>query len=599
MTAAGRRRPLAHPGRRLRAGFAVLVVLLVLFAGRLLQLQGLDSASYARIAVDQRRHVRALPADRGAILDRHGVPLAMSVDTKTIFADPKLVGPRALDVSERLAPMLGMPEADVIDRLIRPGRYVVIKRDVPPSLARAVLDVRLDDGSALPGIGAEPAAERVYPAARLAANLLGIMPNDQKDSGAGLELSANRRLAGRAGEIVAETGAGGLEIPVGGRAGRAAVAGETLQLSIDRDIQWAAQRAVTAQVRSVRADSGTAIVMDPRTGEVLAMATAPTFDANNPGRKPPGVSLNSAVSDVYEPGSVNKVITVAGALQDAAVTPGTPITVPPTLKLVGHVFHDAETHGTEHLTVSGVLAKSSNIGTIRIAQRLGRDRLDHYLRAFGFGAQTGVGLPGESRGILPPSATWSASQQYTVPFGQGVSVTALQVASVYATLANGGIRTTPTLVRATIDAEGKWTAAPAPERRRVVSSAVAHHLRDMLEAATSREGTAPKAHVAGYRVAGKTGTAQRPNPRCGCYRGGGYTASFVGFAPADRPQLLVEVVLQNPRRGHYGGVVAAPVFHEVMAFALKTLAIPPTGTKRPTIRLEAPTRPASRKPQPR
>lgn len=592
----GARRPvarghqLAHHGPRLRIGFGVLVVVLVLLAGRLVQLQGLDGASYAARAEQQRRQSRTLPADRGAIVDRNGVPLAMSVDTRTIFVDPHDAQDDAIRTAEAVAPLLGMTETDVLDRIARPGRYVVLKRDVAPSTARAILAKRLA------GVGAEPDTRRVYPAGDLAANLLGIQPNGEPRSGAGLEMAKDSVLAGTPGRLVAELGAGGREIPAGEHAERAPVPGSSVQLTIDRDLQWAAQSALAAQVKAVRADSGTAIVMDPRTGELLAMATAPTFDPNRPAAGVP-VS-NPAVGDVYEPGSVNKVITVAGALQERAVTPTTPFTVPDKLRAVGHTFHDAETHKTERLTVTGILAKSSNVGTIKVSQRMTRGTFYRYLRGFGFGQRSGVGFPGESRGILPPPSTWSASQRYTLAFGQGVSVTALQVASVYATIANGGVRVAPTLVRATIGPDGTPKRAAAPAARRVVSAAVAKQVRDMLEAATTDEGTAPKARIAGYRVAGKTGTAQRPNPRCGCYAGGGYTASFVGFAPADKPQLLVEVVLQNPRKGHYGGTVSAPVFHQIMSFALKSLRIPPTGTAPPDASLIAPPvgRPPVRRP---
>jgi cell division protein FtsI (penicillin-binding protein 3) len=259
------------------------------------------------------------------------------------------------------------------------------------------------------------------------------------------------------------------------------------------------------------------------------------------------------------------------------------VTVPPTLRLVSHTFHDAEKHGTEHLTAAGVLAKSSNIGTILVSQRVGAQRLYNSLRAFGLGEKTGIGLPGESGGILPPVDAWNGTQRYTIPFGQGVSITALQMASVYATVANDGVRVPPRVIMGTRDGEGHVHRASAPTPRRVLSAAVAHQLRAMLEAATTNEGTAPAARIPGYRVAGKTGTSQRVDPLCSCYRG--YTASFVGFAPADNPQLLVQVVLQAPRRGHFGGRIAAPVFHDVMSFALQAKRVAPTGTRPPTVQL--------------
>ncbi len=577
----------AFTGRRLRVIVVVLVAMLAVLSLRLVQLQGLDGAAYAQRAESQRRQAQALPATRGAIVDRNGAPLAMSVDSRTIFADPTEVpAGKAVQVAQALSPVLNLSQSDLLSGLTKPGtRYVVLARNVEPSVARSALDVLR--ANKLTGIGTEAQSRRIYPDGEVAATLLGFPPTGP-GTGAGLELGANALLAGRDGKLTAEFGAGGREIPAGEHAERAPVAGSSIQLTIDRDLQWAAQDAIAAQVKAVKAASGSVIVQDITTGELLAVATAPSYDANAAKRPAFAVGGNPAVAETYEPGSVNKVITVAGALQDGKVAVDTPFTVPWFLHVGDKTFHDAETHPVERLTTAGVLAKSSNIGTIQIAQRLGKQRLYDYLRAFGFGQTTGVGIPGESRGILPPPQKWSGSQQHTIAFGQGVGVTAVQMASVYATLANGGIRIPPTLVKATISADGKVTPRASPAPRRVVDTAVAQELRDMLEAVTSAQGTAPKARIPGYRVAGKTGTAQVANPRCHCYRGGGYTASFVGFAPADHPRLLVSVVLQKPVIGHFGGIVAAPVFRTVMSFGLKSMGIAPTGTTPPTMQLLAP-----------
>jgi cell division protein FtsI (penicillin-binding protein 3) len=396
-----------------------------------------------------------------------------------------------------------------------------------------------------------------------------------------LEASYNKMLSGQDGERTFETGLSGSPIPDGHDIVQPAVPGTGVQLTIDRDIQWEAQQAITAQVHAVHADSGTVVVMDPRTGRLLALAVAPGFDPNHYSDYPISALGDPAVSDVYEPGSVNKVITMSAALQEHVFTPQSPFVVPPELHYAGFTFRDAELHGTEHLTLAGILAKSSNIGTIEVARRVGAPSLYRYLRAYGFGAPTGVGLPGDGQGLLPPLDQWSASTLPTASFGQGVGVTALQVASVYATVANGGVGVTPQLVAGTIGADGHSHPSARPERHRVISARVAAQLRDMLEAVTTNEGTAPLARIPGYRIAGKTGTANRPNSNGGY---SGYTSSFVGFGPADKPQLLVEVVLQNPRSGHFGGLVAAPVFHQVMSFALQTLKIPPTGTRPPKVK---------------
>jgi cell division protein FtsI (penicillin-binding protein 3) len=360
-----------------------------------------------------------------------------------------------------------------------------------------------------------------------------------------------------------------------------------VQLTIDRDIQWRAQQAIAEQVRKTRARSGSVIVMDPRTGHILAMATAPTFDPAAPAKARDEDLLNRAVTEVFEPGSTNKVITAAGVMEEAGVRPETEFVVPWRMQRNGRVFHDSHSHGVQRLTFGGVLATSSNVGTILAGERISKEQLHKYLRAFGFGQPTGLRFPGESDGLLPAPQRWYGAQRYTIAFGQGVSVTALQMASVYATIANRGVRVPPMLVAGTTDDRGTVTPITGRPHQRVISERTAAELSRMLEGVTSEEGTAPAAKVPGYRVAGKTGTAERPNPQCNCYRGGGYTASFAGYAPADAPRLVAQVVLQDPKRGHYGGEVAAPVFKDVMSYALQSRKIPPTGSRSPKIRIHA------------
>jgi cell division protein FtsI (penicillin-binding protein 3) len=564
------------PRKRIELFLIGTLIMLSLIAGRLVQLQGLDRTTYTAMAEKQRLHTVALTAPRGAIVDRDGQPLAETVDARDVYADPLKVVDAAME-AERLAPLLHVDAATLEELLSRHTSFVYLLRQTTPQLATRVIDLEL------PGIGVLPATKRIYPAGTLASNVVGFA-NADGDGLAGLEYSFQKTLRGHDGVRTFETGLSGSPIPDGQDIVKPAVPGTGLALTIQRDIQWKAQQAITAQVRATHADSGTVIVMDPRNGQLLALAVSPGFDPNNPSASPIAAFGDPAISEVYEPGSVNKVITMSAALQDGVATPKSPFTVPGTLHTAGFTFHDAEPHGVERLTLTGVLAKSSNIGTIEVAQRLGATRLYHYLRAYGFGAPTGVGLPGDGVGLLPRLRNWTPSTLPTAAFGQGVGVTALQVASVYATIANGGVRVTPNLVAGRIDADGKHIPAPSPERHRVIDARVAHQLSDMLEAVTTNEGTAPLARIPGYRIAGKTGTANRPNGHGG-YGGAGYTASFVGFAPADDPKLLVEVVLQNPRSGHFGGLVAAPVFHDVMSFALQTLKIAPTGTKPPHAKL--------------
>jgi cell division protein FtsI (penicillin-binding protein 3) len=566
-------RPGPDPRFRLSVVLIVILFVLTLVAGKLLELQGLNRSSYSAMAEKQRLHTVTITAPRGAILDRNGQPLAETVDARDIYVDPREVKDPNLTATQ-LAPLLGTDPSGLLPKLTQPSSFVYLARAVTPTLAGQVI------GLDLPGIGVLPTTKRVYPDGTLASNLLGFVHLDGSGA-AGLEARFQSLLAGHDGEQTFEAGLSGSPIPDGRDVVKPAHPGTSLRLTIDRDIQWKAQQAIAAEVKAVKADSGTVIVMDPRTGRLLAVAVAPQFDANAPPADVMSRDLDPAVGDTYEPGSVNKVITMSAALQEGLVTPTSPFKIPPQLHYAGTTFHDAEQHGTERLTLTGVLAKSSNIGTIEVARKLGAAKLYAYLRGYGFGSVTGTGLPGEQQGLLPPVALWSPTTMPTVAFGQGIGVTAMQVASVYATIANGGVRVAPNILAATIGADGKTHPLPKPATRRVISTKVARELSDMLEAVTSNEGTAPAARIPGYRIAGKTGTANRP------VNGGysGYTASFVGFAPADKPQLLVEVVVQNPRRGHYGGVVSAPVFHDVMSFALQSLGVTPTGTRPPKARL--------------
>ncbi|MDX6245179.1 MAG: hypothetical protein QOE76_2902 [Frankiales bacterium] len=580
----------------------MVVVLLTLLGARLVQLQTFDSKAYAAKASKQREVDHVLPATRGAIYDRNGQPLAMSVDARLVSADPLQVATgvkvknsrwTVASIADTLAPLLGVTVADLTTRLTKttgtdPAKaklatYVVLAHGISPTVAAQIAALKL------PGIASSQEQKRLYPGGDVAASIVGFAgtgPNGPTGL-AGLEYAFNKLLSGTNGSQKVQVSVGGVAIPEAGQSVVPAVQGSNVNLTINRDIQWQAQQAITAQVAATGSASGTVIVMDPRTFEILAMATAPTFDPTHLTPADKANLGNRAISDVYEPGSVNKVITLSAAIQEGLVTPDTPVDVPPTYVAGGHRFHDAEVHGLEHLTVAGVLAKSSNIGTIQIGQKLGSQRLYDYMSKYGFGQVSGLGLPGENKGVLLPVAKWSNTSLPTIAFGQGISVNALQVASVYSTIANGGIRLTPKLVESTTGASGIAVPTPASKAVRVISPEVAKQVSDMLEGVTTDQGTAPLARIDGYRVAGKTGTAQRADGKGGYT--GGYTASFVGFAPADKPQLVVEVVLQNPVIGsHFGGTIAAPVFQQVMSFALAAEGIAPTGTTPPTVKINAP-----------
>jgi cell division protein FtsI (penicillin-binding protein 3) len=576
---------------RLRSGLLVVLFALGLLAGRLVWLQGLQTNAYAEQATDQRLSTTTIVAPRGQITDRAGVPLALSLDARAVFGEPRVIAkavckPGAVKpctpagIAAVLAPVLGQQAGTLEAKLARTNAFVYLARGVDPAVGKQVRAL------GLVGIGTVPETKRVHPGGDLAVNVMGFTDVDGNGL-MGIESGMQDLLAGKNGRTTAEVDGAGRVIPTGTTTSVGPVPGRDVQLTLDRDLQWYAQQVLAAKVAETEAENGTAVVMDVKTGEVLALATAPTFNPDDRSTAPAQDAMrNVAISDVYEPGSVNKVITAAAALEAGVVTPDTVFTVPNTYRVGSHILHDAEPHPTEYLTFTGVLAKSSNIGTVQAAQKLGAQKMYDAMKRFGYGERTGLGLPGETRGLLPKPKDWSDSSIATIPIGQGVSTNVMQVASVYATVANGGVRVTPTIVKAVADGSGHLVPASAPSSRRVISEHVAAQLRTMLEAVVSAEGTAPLAAVPGYRIAGKTGTAQRVVD--GRYQAGNYTSSFIGFAPADAPRLVTAVVLQGTgKKDYFGGSAAGPVFKDVMSFALRGLRIPPTGTTAPAARLTA------------
>jgi cell division protein FtsI (penicillin-binding protein 3) len=607
---ARRRRPvrLGHQGVRLRAGLLSVLVLLSLIAGRLVWLQGVTASAYADQAVEQRLRTTTLLAPRGAITDRNGQVLALSVDARAVYAEPRTIA-RAIQqkpckpeserpctpaqIAEALAPVLGLPERDLTERLSRPLRsdgtctsddpmacsgFVYLARGLDPDLGTAVRELRLV------GVGVLSEPKRVHPGGDLGANVIGFTALD--DTGgtkgaAGVELAADHVLAGRDGRSTAEVDGSGRIIPQGQRTVQEPVAGRDVQLTIDRDLQWYAQDVLASKVAESDAESGTATVIDVQTGEILALASVPTFDADSPSSAPAEVRGNRAVTDVFEPGSIGKVITAAIALEDGVLTPDSVMSVPDHIQVSNKRFTDSHSHPVERMTLTGVMVESSNVGTIMAAQLVGGARLHEGLQQFGIGQKTGIGLPGESSGILRPESEWSGTDYGTHPIGQGYAVNGVQMASVYATVANDGVRMPPRVVKGSADEDGDVVPVDPPAPERVISSEVAADLRGMLEGVTGEGGTAKIAAIDGYRVAGKTGTARRAMG--GGYSG--YTASFVGFAPADAPRIAISVSVQDPKNGYYGGVIAAPVFRDIMAYALSNQQVPPTGAPAPRLRL--------------
>ncbi len=610
---------LAAPKRRLRLLLVALGAVFTLFLGRLVQLQFLDSSALAAEATVNLYQTVTLPAPRGSITDASGQTLATTVDAYDITADPYLFTPGQAHTDDApaqaaalLSPMLGVPVATLTKALTYTGkgdRYALLAKQQSPqtwnqiTALQAALtkkawsghcgtenqlalkagdDGRVDDACAntLNGVFHTKHSKRVYPDGSLGANVIGFVNADGVGKG-GLEQQYDSLLKGKDGTVTYAQ-SGGREVPTAGQREQPAVPGSDLRLTLNRDIQWDAQQQITAEVKKAGAEGGYVVVQDVSNGQVLAMATAPGFDPNDLAHANPDNLGNSALQEVYEPGSVSKLMTMAAVLQQNVATPLTHVVVPGSLPRAGTVFHDDTAHGTEHLTLNGVLAQSSNIGTMLAASHLGSTEkqadqvLYSYLTRFGIGQPTGLGFPGETQGLLAKPSQWSGSQQYTIPFGQGLSVNALQTTSVYSTIANGGGRIAPSLVAGTTGPDGRFVPAPAPKESRVVSTQTAKTLAQMLQSVVaSQEGTGAAAEIPGYLVAGKTGTANRVDPQTGRYQG--YTSSFIGFAPADKPRITVSCVVQDPVNGHFGGELCGPVFKQVMEFALKTLQVPPTG----------------------
>ncbi|MEU7133862.1 penicillin-binding protein 2 [Streptomyces sp. NPDC046261] len=596
---------LGSPRPRLRMIGVGLTLVLLVFTVRLLQVQAVDADAYAARANVNRYIPVTLAAERGSITDRGGVDLATTVDAYDITAAPDLLTPERIKAegaarlaAELLAPVLH-EEPDVLEEKLTANpksKYVVLARRQSPQVWKKITELkkaqadraaRGKGANVLAGVNRESHSKRVYPNGELAAGLLGFVNGDGQGAG-GLEAQLNETLAGKNGRRVYAQ-SGGRQVPTGDVKEQAAVPGSDVELTIDRDIQWAAQSAIARQVKDSQADRGYVVVQDTRTGEILAMANAPGYNPNELDKADRAALGNAALQDAYEPGSVSKVMTMAAVLEEGVATPATHVEVPNRLPRADRAFADDIDHPTWHLTLNGVLAKSSNIGTILASEQLGKSReeanqvLYTYLRKFGIGRPTGLNFPGETPGILAGPKDWKSSRPYTIPFGQGLSLNAVQAASVYSTIAGGGERVQPSLVRGAKGPDGRFEPAQAPPRTRVISEKTAKELSTMLESVVDdQEGTGTKAKIPGYRVAGKTGTSNRVDPLTGRYHG--YTASFAGFAPADQPRLTVYCAIQNPTKGSYfGGQICGPVFKQVMEFALKTLQVPPSGSQPPRL----------------
>lgn len=555
----------------------------VLLALQLVRVQVIQASEYQSKAANEMQSTRTTPAPRGEITDINGVAFARSVSAITIVVDQTQISDPAR-VANFVAPILGLPVAEVQENITGTRRYSIVLKNGRPALwdrltkeiyeyNKGLSNEQLD--KRIIGFFPERSFIREYPSGSLISSLVGFVRADGIGA-TGLESSLNSIITGTDGRYSFANGYGA-EIPGSQREIVAAKAGTSVRLTIDRDVQWVAAKAIAEAVKTSRAASGTVIVMDPRTGEIVAHATAPTFDPNNTKNVDLNLMRNPSVQDVYEPGSTGKVMTLAAALEEKTVTPTTVFAVPYKIKRGGSTFKDHDKHPVQQLTTSGILAVSSNTGTIKIGETISNEKLYSYLTKFGVGQKTGSGLPGESAGLMPQVKNWSGTTAPTVAFGQGYSVTAMQATSVFATIANHGVRVSPTVIAGTQDASGHFTPAANRTTTRVISEDTARELRLMMESVVSPTGTAPSAAIPGYRVAGKTGTAWRYDDKTGGYSG--YTASFIGFAPADAPRYVINVTIQDPRNGYYGGLLGGPVFKKVMTFVLQTKHVAPTGTK--------------------
>ena len=568
---------------RLRWCLVLVVGLFTVFGARLFQIQGVDASAYAAMAVEAGTASTTVPAPRGAILDRNGEELASSVDALTLTADPSMTAENAPQIARLLREHLGK-EADyfdLIDKLRKPdSRFVYLERDIPAWTAKKAVTAVAEAG--LTGVFSEKQTLRTYPGGSLAANLIGYT-NGAGKGVAGIEGQYDKVLTGTDGAKTYEVSQSGERIPMGDSTVKEMVPGRDVVTTIDRDLQYYADKRLAEAVRSSSSDWGLALTMDVKTCQIVQMSQAPTFDPDSRTGMQDANTVSRSVQTVYEPGSVIKTITMAALADQGKIAADTPIVVPSKMVIDKFPIGDYWEHGTLQLTAAGVIAKSSNLGTIVAANQMSDATMYKYFNKFGFGEQTGVGLPGESAGLLKPGSEWTKANHATISFGQGISVTGMQMMRAVGAIANGGTMCQPSVVS---DVKGGDNPSGVGDQdvTQVVSKDASRVVTRMMEAVTAPDGTAPAAAIEGYRVAGKTGTAWRVDPNTGRYIRGQNTVSFMGFAPADNPRFLTYIVLDKPYSSAGGGSTAAPVFRDVMSMALERFGVAPTGAKPPKVK---------------
>ncbi len=559
-------------GRDARMNLAALAIFVAtsIISYRLVHLQIFKADRYSALAQEQRLQMTDLNPRRGCILDRDGEVLAISQEAYSIYAVPYLVEDKAAAAAE-LSLLLEMPRQDIEEKLGAQAGFVYLRRKVSPDVAEEVEALRI------PGIGLEKESKRHYPQEDLACQILGYVGTDNVGL-AGLELQYEELLSGQRGEAELEVDPRGDPIPGVTRITKQPVDGSDIQVTIDSEIQFKLQEQLAASVQSSGAKSGTGLIMDCRSGEILAMATYPFFDVNDFPTVDPALTRNRAVTDAFEPGSVLKVLTAMAALQEQVVFPETVINIPPALKIGEYEFKDDHPMPRSDLTFTEVIAHSSNLGTIKTAMALGKDLMQEYINRCGLGRATGVDFPGEAAGVVPEEGKWTATTLPTVAIGQGISVTPLQLAVVMSVVANGGFLVQPHFLQRVIHPDRSVEEKAIEPGRQVISPNTAASLRYVLGEVV-RMGTGTRAAMALYNCGGKTGTALKADPRGG-YREA-HIASFAGFAPAENPRLVAVITLDEPLEV-YGGLAAAPCFSRVMEFALQHLEITPSMDKKNT-----------------
>ncbi|MEU3270706.1 penicillin-binding protein 2 [Saccharomonospora sp. NPDC006951] len=604
--------------RNIKGRFAVgrifLVVLLVAAGLKLVQIQGFEAEALSAKAEQQRTTTIDIPAQRGSIVDRNGAELAFSVETRMLWANLRLMRKtwddfakqnpdsgenyttRVAEIAAFIAKKLPgkTTEKEMLERFHRDASFTYLVDGVEPSIADEIKNE-------FPEIGYEKRAKREYPGSELAANIVGFANWRTEDPDVskhnihgliGLENLRDNDLAGTPGQQIVDTAQGNDNVVIPGteRDLQAAIPGSDLQLTIDSDLQYDLQSKLSDYVAKSRAQGGSAIVLDAKTGEVYALANDKTFNPNDSTTFEPELTNNTAVTTPYEPGSVNKIIAATAAIDSGVAEPDSVRQVPGAIKIADHTVRDAWEHGTQPFTTTGIFAKSSNVGTLMLSEEVGPDKYMDLLRKFGLGQRTGIGLPGESSGYVPPRSQWSGTTFGNLPIGQGLSMTVVQMASMYQAIANGGVRVEPRIVDAKITPEGERVPEPAPKSTRVVSEKTADTVKDMLRAVTQNEGgnqngTAPAAALEGYQISGKTGTGQQVDPETGAYSNNLYNITFAGILPADNPRFVVGIRLDAPDTTIQEGSSAAPLFHDIASYLAQRYELPLSDQPSPVVTL--------------